>query len=120
MKLCCSCKSPVGKGLPHECNLHSLRKNLLAMCEDSDKRTKDIVAGDLLRAEVQNYDGKREVSLSTRGPNPLLVRVGSSIETIPAFTSQLSTLLLSLGCSNKKMVHEIIPFIRSVLGKKIG
>ena len=90
------------------------------MCEDSDKRTKDIVAGDLLRAEVQNYDGKREVSLSTRGPNPLLVRVGSSIETIPAFTSQLSTLLLSLGCSNKKMVHEIIPFIRSVLGKKIG
>ena len=113
VRLCCSCKSPVGRGLTHKCNLSTLRSNLLYEFDSYDSRTKDIVASNVIREK-----GSRNIDLQTRGPNTLHVNVGSCRNPNSFSSSDISMLQTSIGASNTSMVQKIMPTIRRIFGKK--
>ena len=117
VKICTTCKTPVGRGKSHKCNVSTLRKNLISVCENVDDRTKDILAGKIIKDKCEEQNSKN-VKLQTRGPNDLPIRVHENKVNPTRFTSQqMSSLQMVMGASNKQMKCEIIPFIRSVMGR---
>ena len=117
VKICTACKTPVGRGKSHKCNVSTLRKNLISVCEDVDDRTKDILASKIITDKCEEQNTKH-IKLQTRGPNDLPIGVHEEKVNSTRFTSQqMSSLQVVMGASNKQMKCEIIPFIRSVMGR---
>jgi len=121
MRLCQKCKSSIGKGRSHKCNVSTLRKNLKEMFDDFDQGTREVVASNIVSAKF-SFEKSSSVKLQTSGSNHLSLCCSSNENKnsprIQFSSSQLNTLQLSLSTSNTNMKNKIIPFLRTVLGRK--
>jgi hypothetical protein len=119
IRLCSSCKSPVRRGLPHKCNVSSLRENISQIFDEADERTQEIIASMVIKKKALS-EGNSVVRLATKGPTPLPMRVYDAEENIPPTFSaaSLGSLQTSLGASNTTMKRKLIPFIRNIAGKR--
>lgn len=116
VKLCFDCKTPIGRGLSHKCNVSTLRRNLMDVCDSVDDRTRDIVAGKILTNKCE-ATSSNEVKLQTRGPSQLPIKIRTDGKTSQLTSSDMSSLQLAMGISNKQMRLTLIPFIRNVMGR---
>jgi len=112
VKMCMSCKGIIHRGISHKCNITNLQKNMLEMCDSVDNHTKEIVAYKVISDKV-NEESTNSIELKTPGPFPLKVAVKPKVN--PTFSSSdVSSLQLSLGASNRSIERKVLPFIRRI------
>ena len=117
--ICTMCKSPIGRGISHKCNISTFRENMIAMCQTSDERTKEILASSVIKEKAEQSKST-DIRLATRGPN-LLPIISTSRDSMqhPTFKADdLSMLQTSLGVSNVAMIRKVVPFLRKMHGKR--
>lgn len=117
LRLCANCKSPIGRGLAHKCNLTTYRSNLLGFCDQADSDSKEIVASKIVRERV-DLEKSKNIELNTRGPRAMRV----SVDFEPSFSQfsskDASNMQINLGASNSSMIKKIIPTIRNAFGRE--
>lgn len=115
VRLCCSCLSPVGRGLSHKCNVLSLRNNVTSMCLNQDSITKDLVATSIIKEKAGESS---TLELHSGGRHSLKLQVGKENTPVNISARNLNSLQTSLSLSNTSMKNKVVPFLRSVLGGK--
>ena len=116
--VCTMCKSSIARGVSHKFNITTFRENMMAMCQASDERTKDILAGSLIKEKAEQFHSTN-ICLSTTGSNPLSINTSCHATQHPTFKADdLSMLQTSLGVSNVAMVRKVIPFLRKTHGRR--
>ena len=113
VKMCLHCKGIIHRGISHRCNLSNLRKNLIDMCESVDERTKEVVAYRVISDKVKDESAK-SIKLKSPGPFPLKINVNPKEDTTTFSSSDISSLQLALGTSNRSVHRKLLPFIRRI------
>ena len=91
---CTSCKSPVGRGLSHKCNVTSLQENISQIFDNADETTQEIIASRVIMKKSR--EGKNVIKLVTKGHNTLPLQLCDAEKITTTFsTESLNALQIS-------------------------